>query len=106
MRQPLTSQQRLVLRMVAEGATTDEIASTLGITRGTVQTHMAGALNRLEVHTRAAAVAVALRTGQLDREPCIEFHEAVGAKNKSVCGLAGSSPASSESWSVGQGPRV
>ena len=106
MRQPLTSQQRLVLRMVAQGATTNEIASTLGIRRGTVQTHMAGALNRLEVHTRAAAVAVAMRTSQLESGPCIELHEAVGAKSRSMYGLAGSSLASSESWSVGQGPRV
>ena len=79
MRQPLTSQQKIVLRMVAEGKATDEIASTLGISRGTVQTHMAGALNRLEVHTRAAAVAVAMRMGQLDPEPHVELRQAMGA---------------------------
>ena len=79
MRQPLTSQQKIVLRMVAEGKATDEIASTLGISRGTVQTHMAGALNRLEVHTRPPPVAIPIRLAKLDPEPHVELRQAMGA---------------------------
>lgn len=74
----LTRTQRAVLRLIAEGAETPEIARELGMAPATVKTHVQGVMDRLDVHTRAAAVAVGMRTGELDAEPYIELRDAWG----------------------------
>jgi DNA-binding NarL/FixJ family response regulator len=58
----LTPRERDVLDLLAEGFQQDEIAQRLVISPNTVATHIQRVLAKLEVHSRAQAVAVALRT--------------------------------------------
>jgi predicted ATPase/DNA-binding CsgD family transcriptional regulator len=58
---PLTARQREVLRLLADGLSDPEIAEALGISARTVETHVAGILNKLGLHARTAAVAYAVR---------------------------------------------
>ncbi len=53
--------EREVLRLVAEGKTTREIASALGITRKTVETHRARVMQKLDIHDIAGLVRYAIR---------------------------------------------
>ncbi len=55
----LTLRQWELLRLVAEGRTNHQIARRLQITEGTVRTHLENIFNRLQVTSRAAAVAQA-----------------------------------------------
>jgi DNA-binding CsgD family transcriptional regulator len=52
---PLTGRQREVLRLVARGHTTREIASILGVRPATVDTHVGDAMRRLGAVTRRQA---------------------------------------------------
>jgi PAS domain S-box-containing protein len=62
----LTPRQHDVLRLLADGTSTDEIASELGLTPTTVRNHVAGLIAALGVHTRLQAVVAARRAGLLD----------------------------------------
>jgi DNA-binding response OmpR family regulator len=55
----LTSRERQVLRMLAAGATQEDIANALVISSRTVGTHIQNTLAKLGVHSRAQAVALA-----------------------------------------------
>jgi non-specific serine/threonine protein kinase len=59
----LTPRELDVLRLLAAGRSTPEIAETLAISPRTATTHIANLLGKLEVETRAAAVALAYRQG-------------------------------------------
>ena len=61
----LTSSEREVLRMVAEGLTNPEIATRLGISAETVETHLSNVMNKLDLHTQADLIRFALRRGIL-----------------------------------------
>jgi LuxR family transcriptional regulator, maltose regulon positive regulatory protein len=61
----LTKREIEVLRLVAEGLSNDSIAERLFVSDHTVHRHLANILNKLEVSTRAAAVAQAARRGLL-----------------------------------------
>ena len=65
-RTALSSREREILRHVAEGRATPDIARALRIRESTVKTHVANAAEKLGAPTRAAAVAIAIRTGALD----------------------------------------
>jgi DNA-binding NarL/FixJ family response regulator len=52
----LTARQWDLLRLVAAGATNAQIARRLGISEGTVRTHMEHIFARLQVSSRAAAI--------------------------------------------------
>jgi DNA-binding CsgD family transcriptional regulator len=56
---PLSVRELDVLRLVAEGNTSREIASALGISRHTVRRHLENTFAKLGVRSRAAAVAYA-----------------------------------------------
>jgi DNA-binding CsgD family transcriptional regulator len=64
-RQPaaLTPRQRELLALVADGRTNAQIARRLGISEGTVRTHMDNVFQRLQVTSRAAAVVRAFPDG-------------------------------------------
>jgi DNA-binding transcriptional LysR family regulator len=62
----LTARQLDVLRLLAEGKTTREIASELSVSQTTVRNHVAGLISALGVHTRLQAVIAAKRAGFLD----------------------------------------
>ncbi|HEV7979116.1 response regulator transcription factor [Amycolatopsis sp.] len=59
----LASRERDVLRLVADGFGTDEIASELAYSERTVKNVLYGLMSRFELNTRAHAVAFALRAG-------------------------------------------
>lgn len=62
----LSARERDVLRQVADGLATTDIARVLRIRESTVKTHVANAAEKLGASTRAAAVAAAIRTGVMD----------------------------------------
>jgi NarL family two-component system response regulator YdfI len=64
-RPDLTERELEVLRRVAQGERSKEIAVRLGISERTVKAHLAGIFNKLGVDSRAAAIAVAARKGWL-----------------------------------------
>ena len=65
LRRELTPRQHEVLVELARGASTDQIAASLGIARETVRNHVRGVLRALRVHSRLEAVAEARRRGLL-----------------------------------------
>ena len=62
---PLSERENEVLQMVAEGARNKEIAYKLGITERTVKAHLSHIFQKLNVDSRAAAVATAAKGGIL-----------------------------------------
>ena len=63
----LSARERAVLREVAAGRSTKQIARALGITERTVKFHVSSIMNKLGADNRAQAVAEAARRGLLDR---------------------------------------
>ena len=63
----LSDRERTVLREVAAGRSTKQIARLLGITERTVKFHVSSIMNKLGADNRAQAVAEAARRGLLDR---------------------------------------
>lgn len=61
----LTEREIEVLRSVARGERSKEIAVQLGISERTVKAHLASIYNKLGVDSRAAAIAVAAQVGLL-----------------------------------------
>jgi PAS domain S-box-containing protein len=59
----LTSRQTEVLRLLATGSNTQEIANALYISRGTVRAHIQTILKKLKVHSRLGAVVIAISEG-------------------------------------------
>ncbi len=59
----LTRREVEVLRLITDGKTDREIATTLSISHYTVMRHVSSILNKLDVPSRTAAAAVALRQG-------------------------------------------
>lgn len=63
---PLTPRQREVLRLVALGKNTKEVAAELGVSVKTVETHRAQLMERLGIREVAGLVKYALRTGLIE----------------------------------------
>jgi predicted ATPase/DNA-binding CsgD family transcriptional regulator len=59
----LTRREAEVLRLIVDGKTDREIADTLSISSGTASRHVANILHKLDVRTRSAAAAWAIRNG-------------------------------------------
>ena len=57
----LTQRERQVLDCLSRGLGTPAIAAELGIARATVRNHVQSVLQKLNVHTKLAAVVHALR---------------------------------------------
>jgi DNA-binding NarL/FixJ family response regulator len=62
----LTSRETEILRLVADGRPDGDIAQSLHLSESTVKTHLRSVYSKLDVPSRAAAVAVALRSGIID----------------------------------------
>jgi RNA polymerase sigma factor (sigma-70 family) len=62
----LTPREREVLNLLAEGLSQDQIAERLVISPKTVATHIQRILAKLDVHSRAAAIAHAFRWGLVE----------------------------------------
>jgi len=59
----LTDREREVLKLVAEGCPSKEIAYRLGISGRTVETHRANLMRKLDVHSVALLTQLAIREG-------------------------------------------
>lgn len=64
----LTSRQREVLQLIAEGHSAKDIASRLELSVRTVETHRAQLMTRLDIHDVAGLVRLAVRTGLVSVE--------------------------------------
>jgi PAS domain S-box-containing protein len=64
----LTKRQNEVLELLGEGASTDQIAATLHLSRETVRNYVRQVLRALGAHSRLEAVALAHQEGLLGRE--------------------------------------
>ncbi len=63
----LTARQRDVLRLLAEGKSTSQIADDLRIRPVTARNHIANLMAALGVRTRLQAVVAAWRAGLIER---------------------------------------
>jgi DNA-binding NarL/FixJ family response regulator len=64
----LTSRQREILQLVAEGKSTKEVAQMLNLSAKTVETHRAQIMDRLGIRDLAGLVRYAIRTGLVSPE--------------------------------------
>ena len=64
----LTTRQREILQLIAEGRTTKEVAFTLAISAKTVETHRAQIMERLQIHDVPGLVRFAIRTGLISAD--------------------------------------
>jgi DNA-binding NarL/FixJ family response regulator len=62
----LTPREREVVQMIAEGKTTKEAASTLGISEKTAETHRAHIMRKLKVHSLSEIVRYAIRNKMIE----------------------------------------
>ena len=65
----LSEKERSVLRELARGHSTEQIAEVLIVSPHTVRTHIKNGMRKLEARTRAHAVAIALSEGAIEFEP-------------------------------------
>ena len=61
----LRDRERQVLQLVAEGKTTKEIATILGISTKTAESHRTKIMQKLEIHDTAGLVRYAIREGMI-----------------------------------------
>jgi DNA-binding NarL/FixJ family response regulator len=64
----LTTREREVLQLAAEGNTSSEIAARLGISPRTAETHRTHLMHKLGLHTQADLIRYALRRGIIPME--------------------------------------
>lgn len=62
---PLTTRQMEIVRLIAQGASNEQIAEALEISEQTVKNHLSAIFRKLGVHDRTQAVIYALRLGWL-----------------------------------------
>ena len=60
---PLSSRERQVLQLIAEGKSTRDVASLLGISVKTAESHRARLMKKLDIHETASLVRYAVRRG-------------------------------------------
>jgi two-component system response regulator NreC len=60
---PLTSRERQVLQLIAEGKTTKELAAVLGVSVKTAESHRSRIMEKLDIHETATLVRYAIRQG-------------------------------------------
>lgn len=64
----LSSREREVLQMIANGLSGEAVADALFLSGDTVRTHVRNAVAKLGAHSRAHAIAIALQTGEIGFE--------------------------------------
>lgn len=60
---PLSGREREVLQLIAEGRTSKEVASLLGISATTVKSHRNHIMEKLDIHDKAGLTRYAIRIG-------------------------------------------
>jgi DNA-binding NarL/FixJ family response regulator len=68
-RADLTSREREVLTLLAQGRSTDEIQQELFVSQHTVRNHVRSVLGKLQARTKLEAVVIAARSGLVDLRP-------------------------------------
>jgi two-component system, NarL family, response regulator NreC len=63
LRDPLTARERQVLQLIAEGKSTKDVASLLGISVKTAESHRTRLMQKLDIHETASLVLYAVRRG-------------------------------------------
>jgi DNA-binding NarL/FixJ family response regulator len=69
LRAVLTPRERDVTALIAAGLTTRQMASRLGVSEGTIESHITRAYRKLGVRTRVQAAARAVEVGLADLDP-------------------------------------
>lgn len=64
----LTDREREILKLIAEGNTSREIAESLFISVKTVENHRANIKNKIDIHDTAGLVRYALKIGLIEQE--------------------------------------
>jgi DNA-binding NarL/FixJ family response regulator len=64
----LTTREKEVLHLAAEGKTSAEIATRLGISGRTAETHRSNLMHKLDLHTQAELIRFAIRRGLVSVE--------------------------------------
>ena len=64
----LTTREREVLQMIAEGKTNPQIADALSLSTKTIDTHRTHLMNKLDIHNQTLLVRYALRRGLIDHD--------------------------------------
>ncbi|MBS1793836.1 MAG: response regulator transcription factor [Acidobacteria bacterium] len=59
----LTTREREVLQLTVEGSTNAEVASRLGISVRTAETHRSNLMNKLDIHSQADLIRYAIKRG-------------------------------------------
>jgi two-component system, NarL family, response regulator NreC len=62
----LTLRERQVLQLIAEGKSTKDVASLLGISVKTAESHRTRLMNKLDIHETASLVRYAVRQGMVE----------------------------------------
>lgn len=65
--EPLTERELEVLRLLGDGASNKQIAQALGVSEGTVRTHVHNLLGKLGLENRSQAILYAVRAGVIKR---------------------------------------
>jgi DNA-binding NarL/FixJ family response regulator len=78
----LTSRQREVLQLIAEGHSTRQIAHRLRLSVKTVESHRANLMERLQIHDVAGLVRYAIRVGIIQ----VESYGGLAARGNSATG--------------------
>ena len=63
---PLTAREREVLQLIAEGKSTKEVASLLGVSVKTAESHRTNVMRKLDIHETASLVRYAVRRGLIE----------------------------------------
>jgi DNA-binding NarL/FixJ family response regulator len=63
---PLTSRERQVLQLVGEGKSSKEVATVLGISVKTAESHRTRLMQKLDIHETASLVRYAIRHGLVE----------------------------------------
>lgn len=65
-RDPLTPRERQVVRLIADGKTTKEVASALDLSVKTAESYRASLMEKLNIHQTAGLVRYAIRQGLIE----------------------------------------
>ena len=63
----LTRRERQVIKMIAKGMKTREIAEELSLSPKTIEKHRTNMMNKLDLHSVSAVTVYAIQTGLIDR---------------------------------------
>lgn len=77
----LTPRELEILQLMANGSTSEQIASELGMSKHTLRTHTQNVLTKLGVHSKLDAIVAAIRYGKVhtvDVTPAEELEEGEG----------------------------